>query len=144
MPIFNILTSRGGTNNSLKSGDRKATERQTKVEHDNLLDVRNFPEFNAVNAIPPGPQRNIAIAALNAKAALREREYAKYWEDKYPRRPITQSSSWVGNADYDPYSQLLNLQLGNRTYSYPNVTPDGVSEFLNSGSLGRYLNNNRL
>ena len=139
--LFNVLTSKGGTGNALKSGDRRATERQTKSEHDDLLDISSLPEYKAVMAMPPGPQRDMAIKALNAEAQLMEKGYPKYWEDEYPRRTISQSSSWVGNVDYDPVSKVMNIQLGNKTYSYPNVSPEGAARFLNSDSLGKFLNN---
>lgn len=138
--IFSVLTAKGLSNNSMKSGDRNATERQTKEEHDRLLDVRTLPSYQQVLAMPPGPQKSIAIAALNAEAELREREYAKYWNDQVPRRNIAQSSSWVGNVDYDPYSQLMTVHLGDKSYAYPNMTPAAVSRFINSDSLGKYLN----
>lgn len=139
--LFNVLTSQGGTGNALKSGDRLATERQSQSEHDKLLDISSLPEYQAVMSMPPGPQRDMAIKALNAEAQLMEKESPKYWNDEYPRRPISQSSSWVGNVQYDPSSQVMNIQLGNKTYSYPNVTPEGAAKFLNSDSLGRFLNN---
>lgn len=139
--LFNVLTSKGGTGNALKSGDRLATQRQTQAEHNKLLDIRSLPEYTAVMSMPPGPQRQMAIRALNAKAQLMEKEYPKYWNDEYPRRAITQSSSWVGNIDYDPYSQVMNLEVGNRTYSYPSQSPNDVANFLNSNSLGSYYNN---
>lgn len=139
--LFNVLTSQGGTGNALKSGDRLATERQTQSEHDKLLDISSLPEYQAVMSMPPGPQRDMAIKALNAEAQLMEKEYPKYWNDEYPRRPISQSSSWVGNVQYDPSSRVMNIQLGNKTYSYPNVSPEGAARFLNSDSLGRFLNN---
>lgn len=139
--LFNVLTSQGGTGNALKSGDRLATERQTQSEHDKLLDISSLPEYQAVMSMPPGPQRDMAIKALNAEAQLMEKESPKYWNDEYPRRPISQSSSWVGNVQYDPSSQVMNIQLGNKTYSYPNVTPEGAAKFFNSDSLGKFLNN---
>lgn len=139
--LFNVLTSKGGTGNALKSGDRLATQRQTQAEHNKLLDIRSLPEYTAVMAMPPGPQRVMAIRALNAKAQLMEKEFPKYWNDEYPRRPITQSSSFIGDVNYDPYSQVMNLEVGNRTYSYPSQSPKNVSDFLNSTSLGRYYNN---
>lgn len=143
MPLFNVLTSKGGTGNALKSGDRRAVERQTKEEHDKLLDIRTLPEYQEILAMPPGPQKSLAIAALNAEAELREREYVKYWNDQYPRRPISQSSSWVGNVSYDPYSHVLTADLGGKTYSYPNVTPEGAARFMNSDSLGKFLNDKK-
>lgn len=139
--LFNVLTSKGGTGNALKSGDRLATQRQTQAEHNKLLDIRSLPEYTAVMSMPPGPQRQMAIRALNAKAQLMEKEYPKYWNDEYPRRPITQSSSFIGDVNYDPYSQVMNVEVGNRTYSYPSQSPNNVANFLNSNSLGSYYNN---
>ena len=139
--LFNVLTSKGGTGNTLKSGDRLATQRQTQAEHNKLLDIRSLPEYTAVMSMPPGPQRVMAIKALNAKAQLMEKEYPKYWNDEYPRRPITQSSSFIGDVSYDPYSQVMNIEVGNRTYSYPSQSPNDVEHFLNSNSLGSYYNN---
>lgn len=139
--LFNVLTSKGGTGNALKSGDRLATQRQTQVEHNKLLDIRSLPEYTAVMSMPPGPQRVMAIKALNAKAQLMEKDYPKYWNDEYPRRPITQSSSFIGDVNYDPYSQVMNVEVGNRTYSYPSQSPNDVANFLNSNSLGSYYNN---
>ena len=141
MPIFNVLTSKGGTGNALKSGDRLATQRQTQAEHNKLLDIRSLPEYTAVMSMPPGPQRQMAIRALNAKAQLIEKEFPKYWNDEYPRRSISQSSSFIGDVNYDPYSQVMNLEVGNRTYSYPSQSPNNVANFLNSNSLGSYYNN---
>ena len=139
--LFNVLTSKGGTGNALKSGDRLATQRQTQAEHNKLLGISSLPEYQVVMAMPPGPQRVMAIRALNAKAQLMEKESPKYWNDEYPRRPITQSSSFIGDVNYDPYSQVMNVEVGNRTYSYPSQSPNDVANFLNSNSLGRYYNN---
>lgn len=142
MPIFNVLTSKGGTGNALKSGDRLATQRQTQAEHNKLLNIRSLPEYTAVMSMPPGPQRVMAIKALNAKAQLMEKEYPKYWNDEYPRRPITQSSSWVGDIDYDPYSKVMTVNLGNESRAYPNQSPKNVSDFVNAPSIGKYWNYN--
>lgn len=140
--LFNVLTSKGGTGNALKSGDRLATQRQTQAEHNKLLDIRSLPEYTAVMSMPPGPQRVMAIKALNAKAQLMEKEFPKYWNDDYPRRPITQSSSFIGDVNYDPYSQVMNLEVGNRTYSYPSQSPNDVANFVNAPSIGKYWNYN--
>jgi hypothetical protein len=138
--LFKVLTFKGGSGNALKSGDRQATLRQSNSEHNALLDVTTLPEYKAVMAMPPGPQRNIAIAALNAKAQLREREYAKYWDDELPRRPITQSSSFIGDIQYDPYSELMTVNVGNKSYAYSGQSPDDVANFINSNSLEKYYN----
>ena len=140
--LLNVLTYKGGTGNALKSGDRLATQRQTQAEHNKLLDISSLPEYTAVMAMPPGPQRVMAIRALNAKAQLMEKEYPKYWNDEYPRRPITQSSSFIGDVNYDPYSQVMNVEVGNRTYSYPSQSPEDVANFVNAPSIGKYWHNN--
>lgn len=136
--LFNILTGAGLSNNVLKSGDRQATYRQTPAEHEELLDERNLLGYQEAMMLQ-GPARLMAIQQLRAQAALREAEYPKYWDDRYPRRDISQSSSWVGDINYDPYTQAMQVQLGNKVYSYPK-TPDQVAEFINSPSLGGYIN----
>lgn len=137
--IFDILTGAGLSNNALKSGDRQATFRQTPYEHEQLLDETNLPGYREAMMLP-GPQRLMAIQQLRAQAALREAESPKYWDDDYPRRDISQSSSWVGDIDYDPYSNIMQVQLGNKVYTY-SKTPDQVAEIINSPSIGGYFNN---
>lgn len=139
--LFNILTGAGLSNNALKSGDRQASFRQTPYEHEQLLDETNLPGYREAMMLP-GPERLMAIQQLRAQAALREAEYPKYWDDQYPRRDISQSSSWVGDVDFDPYSNVMQVQLGNKVYTY-SETPDQVAEFINSPSLGGYLNGRR-
>lgn len=138
--LFKVLTAGHLSGNKMKFGDPKARERQTKEEHDNLLDITTLPQYQTILAMPDGPQKRLAIAALNAEAELRESEYPKYWNDSSPRRQVQHSSSWVGNVDYDPYSQVMTVELNGEPYTYPNFTPERVAEFLNSDSLGQYLN----
>lgn len=140
--IFNVLTSKGGTGNSIKSGDRRATERQTESEHDKLLDIRSLPEYQAVMSMPYGPQRVMALRALNAKVQLMEKEYPKYWNDEYPRRTISQSSSWIGDVNYDPQSKVMIVGMGNNSQAYPNQSPEDVANFVNANSMGKYWHNN--
>lgn len=128
--------------NALLGGDRKAAYRQTQREHDDLLDIRTLPDYEKVLMMPPGPAKSIAIAMLNAEADIRESEYPKYWNDATPRRNITQSSSWMGGFDYDPYSQVLTVDMNGRGYTFPGFTPEHVAEWLNSDSLGKYFNRN--
>ena len=137
--LFDILTGAGLSNNALKSGDRQATFRQTPAEHEQLLDETNLPGYREAMMLP-GPQRLMAIQQLRAEAALREAESPKYWDDDYPRRDISQSSSWVGDIDYDPYSNVAQIQLGNQVYSYSR-TPEQIAEMINSPSIGGYFNN---
>ena len=136
--LFNILTGAGLSNNVLKSGDRQATFRQTPAEHEELLDERNLPGYREAMMLE-GPARLMAIQQLRAQAALREAEYPKYWDDQYPRRNISQSSSFIGDIDYDPYSNAMQVQLGNKIYSYYK-TPDQVAEIVNSQSIGEKFN----
>lgn len=136
--LFDIITGKGLSNNVLKSGDRLAAERQTPLEHEELLDERNLPGYREAMMLQ-GPARLMAIQQLRAQAALREAEYPKYWDDQYPRRDIAQSSSWVGDIDYDPYSNVMQVQLGNKVYTY-SKTPDQVAQIVNSPSIGDYFN----
>lgn len=136
--LFDILTGAGLSNNVLKSGDRQAAFRQTPAEHEELLDERNLPGYREAMMLQ-GPARLMAIQQLRAQAALREAEYPKYWDDQYPRRNISQSSSFIGDIDYDPYSNSAQIQIGNKVYSYYR-TPDQIAEMVNSPSLGGYFN----
>ena len=136
--LFNILTGAGLSNNVLKSGDRQAAFRQTPAEHEELLDERNLPGYREAMMLQ-GPARLMAIQQLRAQAALREASSPKYWDDQYPRRNISQSSSWVGDIDYDPYSNAMQVELGNKIYSYYK-TPDQVAEIINSPSIGEKFN----
>lgn len=137
--LFEILTGRGLGNNALMSGDRTATQMQTDYEHNDLLDVTTMPGYTEALSLP-SPAKEIALRELEEGAVQREREYPKYWKDDYePRRPITQSSDWVGDIDYDPYSNSMQVNIGNKVYSYYR-SPEQVSEMLNSPSIGRYFN----
>lgn len=136
--LFDIITGNGLGSNVLKSGDRQATFRQTPQEHEELLDERTIPGYQEAMTLQ-GPARLFAIQQLRAQAALREAEYPKYWDDEYPRRPIDQSSSWVGDINYDPYSNVAQVQLGNKVYSY-SMSPNRIAEILNSPSIGQEFN----
>ena len=137
--IFEILTGNGLSGNILKSGDRQATIRQTPQQHEELLDIRTIPGYEETMLLPPGPEKSLALNALKARAELREMEDPRYWSDEYPRRPITQSSSWIGNISYDPYSQYAQVQMGNRNYGY-SMSPIRLAQILNSQSIGKEFN----
>lgn len=136
--LFDIITGKGLGSNILKSGDRLATFRQTPQEHEELLDERTIPGYQEAMTLQ-GPARLFAIQQLRAQAQLREQEYPKYWDDEYPRRPIDQSSSWVGDINYDPYSNVAQVQLGNKVYSY-SMSPNRIAEILNSPSIEQEFN----
>lgn len=149
MPIiFSVLQGDGLSGNAMKGGQRIAVERQTALEHKDLLDPSKGSLMNAYAAamsMPPGPMKAAAIENLKVQAELREREYPKYWDDSTPRRPVSQSSSWVGNVRYDPDADIAYIQLGKggKWFAYPDVTPEGLARFLNSPSLGKFLNDKK-
>lgn len=137
--LFDIISGNGMGNNILKSGDRQAAFRQTPAEHEELLDERNLPGYREAMMLE-GPARLMAIQQLRAQAALREAASPKYWSDEYPRRNISQSSSFIGDINYDPFSNSAQIQIGNKVYSYYR-TPDQIAEMINSPSIGSYFNN---
>ncbi len=81
------------------------------------------------------------MPSLVAQAELREAEYPKYWDDSVPRRDISQSSSFIGPIDYDPYSNMAMVQLGNKVYPYTGIDPVRMSEWLNYPSMEDYYTN---
>ena len=65
---FDVMTGRGLDNGALMSGDRRATERQTPAQHEELLDISTLPDYPAFMAMPPGPQKSLMYNALVAQA----------------------------------------------------------------------------
>lgn len=127
--------------NALKGGDRTAAERQTPFEHDSILDEKNLPEYPAVLMMPAGPQRDLALNALKAEAMRREADLPKYWNDQYPRRPITQSSSWISGIEYDPVTNYAQMQTRDgKTYGYGGIDPNQMANIINSQSIGDEFN----
>lgn len=127
--------------NALKGGDRTAAERQTQFEHDSILDEKNLPEYPAVLMMPAGPQRDLALNALKAEAMRREAELPKYWNDQYPRRPITQSSSWISGIEYDPVTNYAQMQTRDgKSYGYGGIDPTQMANIINSQSIGDEFN----
>ena len=132
--------------NALKSGDRNATRMQSKEEHARLIDPKQQPEFRLIEKMPPGPQKAAALNALDAKCKMREAGEVKYWtNDKRPRRPIAQSSSWVGDINFDPERNMITIALGDKGTSktiYGNEKE--AADLVNAESIGRYVNRNIL
>lgn len=127
--------------NALKGGDRTAAERQTAFEHYSILDEKNLPEYQAVLMMPAGPQRALALNALKAEAMRREADLPKYWNDQYPRRPITQSSSWISEIEYDPVTNYAQMQTRDgKTYGYGGIDPTQMANIINSQSIGKEFN----
>lgn len=135
--LFNVLQAPGLSNNSLKSGDRLAAQRQTELEHQELLDPSTLPGFQTAMSMPPGPQRELALAALRAEAEIREAESPKYWDDQQPRRPISQSSSWINGIQYDPSSQIMTVLTNGRAYARGGVSPSEAASVVDSPSIGQ-------
>lgn len=128
--------------NALRSGDRTAAERQSPFEHENLLDEKNLPGYWTAVAMPPGPQRDLALNALKAEAIRRESEIPKYWNDQYPRRPITQSSSWISGIDYDPVTNYAQMHTKDgKSYGYGGIDATQMANIINSQSIGDEFNN---
>ena len=130
--------------NALKSGDRNATRMQSKEEHARLIDPKQQPEFRLIEKMPPGPQKAAALNALDAKCKMREAGEVKYWtNDKRPRRPIAQSSSWVGDINFDPERNMITIALGDKGASktiYGNEKD--AADIVNAEDIGKYVNRN--
>lgn len=138
--LYTVLSGKGLGGNILKGGDRKAAERQTQEEHDNLLDIKNLPGYSRFLALPPGPAKTLALKSLEMEAEENERTNPKWWMDERPRREITQSSSFINGVSVDPNSNMGTVQIKDRIYVYP-MTTQQASEMVNSDDLGRYFNN---
>lgn len=136
---FDVMTGAGLGNNALIGGVREAVERQTPYEHEALLDVTTLPDYQRIMTTNPSALA-MFMPSLIAQAELREAEYPKYWDDSVPRRDVTQSSSFVGPMDYDPYSNMAMVQLNNRVYPYVGIDPVRMAEWLNYPSIGQYYN----
>ena len=144
---FTVLTGEKWlAENALKSGDRNATRMQSKEEHARLIDPKQQPEYRLIEKMPPGPQKAAALNALEAKCKLREAGEVKYWtNDKRPRRPIAQSSSWVGDINFDPERNMITIALGDKGTSktiYGNEKE--AADIVNADDIGRYVNRNIL
>lgn len=148
-----LFTVRSGSpaysNNALKNGDRRATHRQTPTAHNRydkniraaraaLLTARRMPSTPATAALKAG--RISAAQQQLKKAIAAEKNDPKYWNDRYPRRQLGQSSSWVGNIRFYPDVNNAKIMLGgHKYYDFP-MNADAVARLLNSPSLGRHLN----
>ena len=144
---FTVLTGEKWlAGNALKSGDRNATRMQSKEEHARLIDPKQQPEYRLIEKMPPGPQKEAALNALDAKCKMREAGEVKYWtNDKRPRRPIAQSSSWVGDINFDPERNMITIALGDKGTSktiYGNERK--AADIVNAEDIGKYVNRNIL
>lgn len=140
--LFEVLT--GGSNNG-GSGPRDAAFMQTQYEHDAMMEPVYWPDllaqYRQALTLPPGPVRSAALEYLKSEAESREARAPKYWYTGNTERPKHgQTSSWVGNIDYDPRARTANIKMGDKIYTYVGVTPERMGELLTSPSIGRMLN----
>lgn len=140
--LFEVL--RGGSNGG-GTGPEKAAYMQSATEHSQLLEPDAWPElqaeYDAALALPPGPVKNATINYLRGKAEELQAKYPSYWYDGNSERPKHgQTSSWVGNIDYDPRTREARIQMGDKMYTYVNVSPQRMGQLLTAPSIGRMLN----
>lgn len=136
---FDVMTGAGLGNNAMYGGNRDAAQRQTPEEHAELLDITTLPNYQRIMTTNPAALPML-MPSLIAEAELREQASPKYWDDSVPRRYLTQSSSFVGPMDYDPYSNMVMVNLNNRVYPYAGIDPVRMAEWLDYPSLGQYYN----
>lgn len=146
--LFKVLTSPNGSYNVGQGGNPNARSLQRLSERRQLLaglpasiPIEESDEFiyDAIMSMPPGPDKVRAIVAYQ-----NERNAMPYWYgDEAPRDPtLKSSSSWVGDIEYDPKTEIL--RMGN--YECP-ATPYEAEQVLNGkylsghGSVGRSLMN---
>lgn len=133
------------SNNALKSGNRLATYRQTQQEHDDLLDISNLPDYPFYVAMPEGPEKEEFKDYLVVQAIQREKDDPKYWDEDEPRKPIDQSSSWVGDIEYNPDNNLITIALGNKGKTKTVYgTADDAADWVNTQSIGQKANKDLL
>lgn len=139
--LFEILTGQG----NVRAGNRKAVVRQTQQEHNNYLDPKFvFPEDYARIQMLEEPMRSIMMRRLeDAAKEYEEKDIVEYWDDNSPRRSVTNSSSWVGNINYDPETRQAGVTIGDKIYTYVNVSPDEMAKLLNEPSIGHVLAESR-
>ena len=137
--LFEVLTGKGLSNNVTRSGDRQAVVRQTMQEHNDLMDPAiQFPvEYSAALRMPPGPQRSALLDKLKMDAVTKEQEDPRYWNDEKPRRFVSQSSSFIGDIDYSPETNMAMVQMGDKVYPYA-ANPNQMTQWLNSPSMEKY------
>lgn len=134
-----FLVQHSLAHNALKSGDRRAVQKQTDTEHRKLL--QPTPAELKRIAAAKGPAKVALKAAAKERAKAKEKRYPKYWvDDKVPRRTVTQSSSWIREVSYNPRNNLANFYIKNCTKPMRrHVTPQVLTKILNAPSIGHEL-----
>jgi hypothetical protein len=129
--IVNVLI----TNIDFSDAFEKAVEDKMIAEQLQLQ-----AEYEAALAMPPGPVKSATIEYLRSQAEANEAKYPKYWYTGNTERPKhTQTSSWVGNIRYEPKSREAFITMGDKEYTYINVSPSDMARLLTSPSIGSVL-----
>lgn len=121
------------SNNALLGGNRLAANHQSQAHHEAALN--RFTKGKIYPSTPAGLlKRQIDIA----KGKAYEKSLPQYWDDKYPRRPITQSSSWIQGLNYNPDSKVGTIKIGNKYYP-KHMTDYDSTQFVNAPSIGKLV-----
>jgi len=131
--LFQIIHGDGWGNNAGKSGNRFATERQTPAEHNEALN--RYTNGKIYTRTPVGLLKR-QIDIMKGKAY--EKALPKYWNDKFPRRPITQSSGWIQSLNYNPNTNIGSIRYGNKDHSHY-MTPYEAAQLVNAPSIGKMV-----
>ena len=131
--LFQIIHGDGWSNNAGKSGNEAARERQSQAEHDEALNY--YTRNKTYSPTQVGLLRR-QIDIIKGKA--KEKLLPKYWDDKYPRRPITQSSGWIKSLDYNPRTNIGSIRYGNTQRSHY-MTPYEAAQLVNAPSIGKIV-----
>ena len=121
------------SNNALKSGNRLAANHQSPAHHAAALN--KFTNGKIYARTPVGLLKR-QIDIMKGKAY--EKSLPQYWDDKYPRRPITQSSSWIQSLNYNPNSKVGTIRYGNKDHS-KYMTDYDSAQFVNAPSIGKLV-----
>lgn len=134
-----FLVQHSLSHNALKSGDRRAVQKQTDAEHRKLL--AQTPAERKAMRHAKGPAKIALMAKARQRAVLREQSSPKYWlDDKVPRRPVNQSSSWIRRVDIHPRTNLVQFYIKNSAKPMTrHTTPVQLAKILNSPSIGREI-----
>lgn len=140
--LFEVL--RQGSNNG-GSGPKDAAYMQSESLHQRLLEPEYWPDlqprYEAAKRLPEGALRTSTIEYLKSLAEEHEAKYPKYWKSGNTERPKHgQTSSWVGNINYDPETRTALINIGDKEYTYIGVTPGRMAQLLTSPSIGHMLN----
>ena len=132
--LFQIINgSPALSNNALKGGNRLAANHQSPEHHAAALN--RFTNGKIYGSTPVGLLKR-QIDIMKGKAY--EKSLPQYWDDKYPRRPITQSSSWIQSLNYNPKSNVGTIRYGNKDHS-KYMTDYDSAQFVNAPSIGKLV-----